>query len=138
MEPDLSWLIGHRIKEIDKQDYTWFFTFDDGSTVYTEGPWRVARAEGIVVTSTDDGHTFGLSTPVDASQRTMERITNGRVEKFEVDPRTGDLTLFLEGATTIQFLQLSCGYESWSTIYGSQRVVCSGGGRLWQIDQTAT
>ncbi len=37
MTIDLKWLIGNRVKDIGKQDYSWFFDFDGGGTI-TQNP----------------------------------------------------------------------------------------------------
>lgn len=136
--PELAWLIGRRVKIIEKVDYTWSFTFDDGSGIATDGPWRFIAEECIIVTSEDHGHPFGLGVPVDACERTKAQIGEMPVERFEVDERTGDLSLFFSNATTIQFMQLSCGYENWRTYHGAQEIICMGGGSLATVNDKPT
>ena len=112
MQADLDWLIGRRLRNVYKKDYSWFVTLDDGGSIGTEGAWRLVTAEGVFVTSEDHGHLFGLKTPVDACQRATAQIGKRPIERYEVDARTGDLSLSFGNATTVQFLQLSCGYEN--------------------------
>jgi hypothetical protein len=129
--PELAWLVGRTVTRIEKVDYTWFFKFDDDSSIATEGSWRLISVSRIAVTSEDHGHPFGLPAPVDAAQITMLEVGGKVIERFEVDERTGDLSLFFgETGAVVQFLQLSCGYENWRTHHGSQDVFCTGGGSL--------
>ena len=65
--PDLTWLVGLQLKAVEKKDYSWFFTFDDGGSIATESFWRLITIEGVAVTSEDHGHQFGLPAPVDAA-----------------------------------------------------------------------
>jgi len=130
MPPELKWFIGRQIKNVEKTDYTWSFIFDDHSSICSEGPWRLVTSDGIVVTSEDHGHQFGLPAPVDACQRILAEIGGKPVEGFAVKEMTGDLTLFFEEAVSVQLLQLSCGYENWRTVHGVEQVFCIGGGSL--------
>ncbi len=129
MKPDMTWLVGRRVNEVEKKDYSWFFRLDDGSSIATESPWRLITADGIAVTSEDHGHQFGLPAPVDAAQVVKACIQDKTVERFELDDRTGDLCLHF-GMTAIQFVTLSAGYEGWRTGHGDQQVICMGGGHL--------
>ena len=58
--PHMTWLIGRTIKQVEKIDGSWCFVLDDASSIGTESPWRLVASGGIVVTSEDDGHPFGL------------------------------------------------------------------------------
>lgn len=64
--PDMTWLIGRTINKVEKLDYSWFFVLNDGGSIATESPWRLVTSQGIVVTSEDHGHPFGLPAPVNA------------------------------------------------------------------------
>jgi ABC-type multidrug transport system fused ATPase/permease subunit len=127
-KPDMTWLIGRTIKEVGKQDYTWSFIFDDGSSIGTESYWRLVTARGIVVTSEDDGHPFGLPAPVSAAERVTQTVAESPIEQFDLSDRTSDLVLHFANDATIEFLNLSCGYEGWNSIHGHHRVICMGGG----------
>jgi hypothetical protein len=133
MKPDFSWFVGRQIKEIGKQDYTWFFLLDDGSNICTETFWRLVTSDGVAVTSEDHEQKFGLPAPVDAGKSAMEKIGDHSVERFELDERTGDLSLSF-GANTLQFLTTSSGYENWRAYHGNQEIICMGGGRLLPIE----
>jgi hypothetical protein len=54
MTPDLNWMIGSSLVEVEKTDYTWFFSFDGGTVISTtDSSWRFVKAKGIVITSED-------------------------------------------------------------------------------------
>jgi hypothetical protein len=129
MEPDITWLIGRRLAEVGKVDYTWFFRLDDGSTIVTESTWRMVTPRGVAVTSEDHGPRFGLPAPLDAADAVRKEIAGLAVTGCNLDARTGDLSLQF-GSLTLQFLCLSGGYESWRTTHGTQDLVCTGGGEV--------
>jgi hypothetical protein len=130
--PDMSWLIGRTIAKVVKDNCMWSFLLDDGSCVGTDSPWRLVMADGVVVTSEDDGHPFGLGAPVSAVERVMGTVAGRAIIEFEVRKGTCDLILRLPGEVWIEFLNLSCGYEAWGTRHGEQNIVCYGGGRLME------
>jgi hypothetical protein len=127
-KPDMTWLIGRKIQDVEKVDYSWFFVLDDGSSIGTESPWRLVTVKGIVVTSEDHGHAFGLPAPVNATERVTKTVAQSHVSGFELKEGTSDLVLHFENSASIEFLNLSCGYESWRTVHGQQEVICMGGG----------
>jgi hypothetical protein len=120
-------LVGRTLKEVEKKDSSWFFVLDDGS-IATESPWRLTTAEGIVVTSEDDGHPFGLPAPVNAADSVSKTVDQSPVNRFELRDRSSDLVLHFANGSTIEFLNLSSGYEGWRTDHGRQSVFCMGGG----------
>jgi len=132
-KPDMTWLIGRRIKEVEKVDYSWYFVLDDGSSIGTESPWRLASDRGIVVASGDDGHPFGLPTPMNAAERVKQTVAQSPIARFELKERTSDLVLYFANNAFIEFLNLSCGYEGWRTLHGQQEVICMGGGGFTEI-----
>lgn len=125
--PKLEWLVGRWIAGVENEGHTWIFVLDDGSKIATESVWRVIATKGIVVTSEDHGHQFGLPTPVDAVERVKGAAGDHRVVRFEVREGTGDLTIRFGNEVAIEFLNLSCGYEGWRTEHGGEEVVCLGG-----------
>jgi hypothetical protein len=128
--PDMQWLVGRKIVNAEKVDFSWFFSRDDGSSIATESPWRLITAVGIAVTSEDDGHPFGLGTPVSAADRVMSAVAGQASCGFEVRKGSGDLVVRFPGDVWIEFLNMSCGYDGWRTVHGQQELVCLGGGRL--------
>lgn len=135
MKVELKWIIGQRIKEMGKQDYTWFFDFDGGGSITTETTWRLVTAEGIKATSEDHGHKFGLPTPLDVIDVTKKAIGQETIKQYNVDPKTGDLLLYFDSNCELQFLNLSSGYESWHIVHGTQEIICMGGGKLQKLEK---
>jgi hypothetical protein len=133
MNIDLKWLIGSRIKDIGKQDYTWFFTFDERDSITTESTWRLVTSAGIKATSEDHGHKFGLSAPLDVIDVAKKKIGQHTIKQYNLDPRTGDLSLHFEDNSILQFLNLSSGYESWHIVHGAHEIICMGGGKLHEF-----
>jgi hypothetical protein len=130
---DITWLVGRTIKKVEKIDYSWFFVLDDGSSIGTESPWRLITAQGIAVTSDDDGHPFGLPAPMNAVDRVTNTVGHNPIDRFELREGTNDLVLHFIGNAAIEFLNLSCGYDGWRTVHGQQQIVCLGGGRLAEV-----
>lgn len=127
--PDLTWLVGRQVTSVEKKDYSWFFSFDDGGSIATESFWRLISTQKVVVTSEDHGHQFGLPAPVDAAEVVKKEVGGKVVDQFILDEQTGDLSLHF-GDTTLQFVTTSAGYEGWRTRHGSQEIICGGGGGL--------
>ncbi len=130
VKPDLTWLVGRQVSSVEKKDYSWFFGFDDGSSIATESFWRVVTARGVEVTSEDHEHQFGLPAPMNAADVVKAKIGVETVDRFTFDECTGDLSLHFGNTTTLQFVTVSCGYEGWRALHGSQQVICKGGGGL--------
>ncbi len=134
MTIDLKWITGQRIKDIGKQDYTWFFDFDGGCNITTESTWRLITVDGIKATSEDHGHQFGLPAPLDVIDVAKMTIGQQTIKEYDLDPRTGDLSLHFEDNCELQFLNLSSGYESWHIVHGSHEIICMGGGKLHELE----
>ena len=134
MNIDLKWLVGCRIKDIGKQNYTWFFTFDDSGSITTESTWRLITVEGIKATSDDHGQQFGLPAPFDVIDVAKKTIGQHTIKQYNIDPRTSDLSLHFEDNCVIQFLNLSSGYESWHVVHGAHEIICMGGGTLHEFE----
>lgn len=135
MNIDLKWIIGQRINDMGKQDYTWFFDFDSGGSITTESTWRLVTVEGIKATSEDHGHQFGLPAPLDAIDVLKKAIGQQTITQYKLDPITGDLLLIFDTKCELQFLNLSSGYESWHIVHGAQEIICMGGGKLHVLEE---
>jgi len=134
MKPDLKWMIGLTLTAVEKVDYTWAFKFNDKTGITTESPWRLSGPKGIVATSEDHGHKFGLSIPVNAEQILIKEVVGKAIENVTVKEPTGDLILAV-GPSFLEFLCLSMGYESWHLTSTNLELVCVGGGRIEQIEK---
>jgi hypothetical protein len=133
MKTDLTWLVGRRLKDVEKRDCSWFFVLDDGNTIATESVWRLITPQRIVVTSEDEGQSFGLTVPVNAAQRMKDSLGQSKIVRFELKEPTSDLLLHFSNDQIIEFLNLSCGYEGWRMTHGSQEIICMGGGGLTEL-----
>ncbi len=134
MKININWLIGRRLKTIDKHDYTWLILLDDESTITTESLWRLITDNGIKSSSEDHGQKFGLSASLDAIDVVKKTIGEEIIEQYTTNPKTGDLILHFANATELQFLADSSGYENWHIVHGDQEIICMGGGKLQEID----
>ena len=130
MSADLTWLVGKRLLEVAKTDFTWSFVFSDGGSIATESDWRLLAARGIEATSSDDGQLFGLKAPLVASERVLTATREKKILEIQLAERTSDLSLVFEKDVRVDFLHLSCGYESWRALHGTEEIVCMGGGQL--------
>jgi hypothetical protein len=130
MKPNFDWLINKRLSQVEKKDYTWFFTFENGGSVSIDSSWRLISTTGIIVTSEDHGQPFGLSAPVDAGEKVMTTVGNKLVVQCLCSAPTSDLTIIFEAEIQIQFLNMSSGYESWTMCNDNVQTICLGGGEL--------
>ncbi len=126
--PDCAPLIGHSLQSCDKRDYSWFFVFADNLSIVTESPWRLITAEGIFVTSEDHSHPFGLPAPVDAAAKVLSETAGQTIVSAIIDPLMGDFTIQFTNHLSLQFLQLSSGYEAWRLYSAGAETICKGGG----------
>jgi hypothetical protein len=131
----ISWPIGKTLVGVERREYSWFFTFSGGGSLVTESVWRFITKEGIRVTSEDHGQQFGLESPVDAIARLLTAIREKKIMESQVVDGTSDLILKFEDESRLEFLNLSCGYESWRATFGADDVICLGGGTLWKNEK---
>jgi hypothetical protein len=76
---DCQPLVGQTLRSVEKKDYSWFFVFADDISIVTESTWRLLSEDGIIVTSEDHGHQFGLPAPVDAAERVLAGVSRKAV-----------------------------------------------------------
>jgi hypothetical protein len=127
---DLSWLVGHRFQLLTKREFDWTIDFEGDAYLCVSCLWRLVENGRIVVTSNDDGHKFGLPTPVDAAGLVNTRLTDATVEQVELSDGTLDLRLRFRGGLELQILPDSCGYEAWELGHAKERFIACGGGKL--------
>lgn len=128
MNFDCAELVGQSLTLVQREGESWSFHFSGGSMISTEEPWRLLTPEGLHVASPDDLECFGLCEPVNAAERVTEALQGDAVLAAAWDARSGDLNLHLSGERTLQFLQLSAGYESWRLTLRGGEFICLGGG----------
>jgi hypothetical protein len=123
-------LVGTALVSVERIDSSWFFRFGTDITVATETLWRLSSDGRIFVTSEDHGHAFGLPGPVDAIARLLPRLRGRIVTAASIAASSGDLVIELGEQTQMQFLQTSCGYESWRLYVRGNETICMGGGEI--------
>jgi hypothetical protein len=128
MHLNLKPLIGQSIVTLEKRDYTWCFGFSGGDSLATEQAWRLVMHDGLMVTSEDHAQQYGMPKPVDAAEILKNDVSSLPITDASHDVKTGDLFLRFSDQKYVQFLQLSCGYESWRLMVGKREFICLGGG----------
>jgi len=130
--------VGASLRSLEKSGVSWFFKFDEPLSIATESSWRFITPERIEVTSEDHGHPFGLRQPVDAIERVTSRLSGVGVQSVSCDATTGDLSVFFGEKLYLEFLQMSCGYESWRAHSKLGSSVCLGGGEIAYFPETSS
>ncbi len=102
---------------IERREHDWAFDFGDGVGMAVSVPWRIVTARGIALTDANDGQKFGLPAPVDAELTANELIQGRRVISFDVEIRTADVRIALEGDVALQLFNNSSGYEGWQATF---------------------
>jgi hypothetical protein len=92
----------------------WVLHFGETVRLNIEAPWRLTSQDAILVARDDDGQKFGLPMAVDAERELRQKIEGHRVTAAVANPATSDLTLQFDNALTLEVLNLSSGYESWT------------------------
>ena len=131
-------VVGATLLTAEKDEAWWSFTFSGDTGIGTDSFWRVRADGGILVTSEDDGHKFGLPEPMDAAARALSRL-RGRVADVEVSSETADLLVRFEDGATLEVFNTSCGYESWHLRSAGMQMIGLGGGdvAIVRIDGTS-
>lgn len=123
-------IVGARVSDIRRLDFTWFFSFDSGWTVATECYWRALTADRIAVSQSDDGQAFGHPKPIDAKAVARKTLT-APASRCDIDPVCGDLLIGFTDGCTLQLFNESAGYEGWRASHGQERtLVAMGGGKV--------
>jgi hypothetical protein len=115
----------------ERREADWSFAFGNNCNVTTASDWRFVDARGITLSSKDDGHQFGLPTPVDVERQANEQLGSSAVVAIEVDRPTADLNVFFVNGIRLQILNTSIGYESWMASFqcdGEEIGLIGGGG----------
>jgi hypothetical protein len=135
MNLDLSELVGQSLTMVQREGNTWSFHLSGGDTIFTEEPWRLMTPHGTRISSEDDRVSFGETEMVDAGDQLIAELQGEAVENARYDG-SGDLSLVFSGDRTLQFLQLSSGYESWRLHLKDAEFICLGGGGLAEFPRS--
>ncbi len=102
---------------IERREHDWAFDFGDGVGMAVSVPWRIVTAHGVELTDADDGQLFGLPAPVDVESKANELVRGRRVTSFDVELKTADVRVTLEGDVALQLFNNSSGYEGWQATF---------------------
>lgn len=133
----LAWMIGATVTAIDFYGTNcWTIDFSNGGYVQGDpGTWRLSRASGIIASSEDHGHQFGLPAPVDSAAQAIAAIGKARVTEAFVRAGAPDLVVQFENQLVLDVLASSFAYECWKIANPSGwTVVVHGSGEAggWQ------
>ncbi len=110
---DLSLLLGHRLDDVVKHDFTWEFIFSERHRLQVESLWRLVVSGRLLVTSEDHGHQFGLPARVDCLSELRQQIIGATIENVRVRSGTIDITLDFGSERILEVITTSAGYEAW-------------------------
>jgi hypothetical protein len=127
---NLGWLVNHRFQSLAKREYDWVFVFDKDLAIVVGCLWRLLEGGRIRFTSEDNGHIFGLPSPIDAVVEVNNRLANASIDTVDLRPGTLDLELGFATGHEVQIIPNSSGYESWDLTCGTRRIIAVGGGDL--------
>ncbi|WP_314962243.1 DUF6188 family protein [Bradyrhizobium cosmicum] len=125
-------LSGRHLVTIARREYDWSFSFGDAvaSRLSAECPWRIIDGNRIAFASSDDGHEFGLATPLDGEKVALSLLGEKPVERVSIRLDTGDLSISFSDKVVLEVLNMSSGYEGWQIAIPGLSIVATGGGEL--------
>ena len=126
----LDWLRQHRFVAVSHREHDWLFAFDGQANLVVGCLWRLVEGNRIRLTSLDDGQTFGLPAPVDATETINSRLENAVIVTVKIREGTLDLQLTFDTGHTLEIIPDSSGYEAWNLQGSDQQYIAVGGGDL--------
>jgi hypothetical protein len=138
MEPDLKWIIGSIIEQVEYDDQTqrWIFTVAGRSILYVNCPWKLISAATVSLASGDHGQQYGLAHPIDVAVKAMDFLAGRKIKSIVSDKVTSDLTINFEGDVILCTFSDSSGFEAWQLI-GPQgaEFIAQGNGNIVVLSQ---
>ncbi|WP_375314342.1 hypothetical protein WHZ77_15105 [Bradyrhizobium sp. A5] len=125
-------LAGHHVVTVTRREYDWNFSFGDSASsgLSAECPWRIVVANRIALASSDDGHQFGLTAPLDCEKVALTLLGSQAVERISIRADTGDISIIFSDNVVMEVLNMSSGYEGWQIGIPGLTVIATGGGEL--------
>lgn len=121
------------LAELSRRENGWAVSLG-ACRVFTSCLWRVVSDGHVSVTSSDDGHPFGLGHPLDAENEANALLAGEAISALEIGRATGDLIVRFGDGKRLEMLTTSAGYEGWiaSFTVGDEEVdlICGGGGAM--------
>ena len=127
---ELDWLRQHDLTTATRREFDWVFAFSGGVLLVVSCLWRLIEEGRIRLTSSDDGHQFGLPAPVDAERLLNEMLAGSRVLAVNLQDGTLDLQLKFDNGRSVEIIPDSSGYEAWTLQRLEQQYIAVGGGTL--------
>jgi len=124
----LNKILGSNFSKLVKSDCTWSFVFD-GCVVSTDDSWRLFKFEEMVISASDEGQNFCLTSPYDIPSLVSECLLGKPIDSYSFRYKFADLAIMIGGDFALEFVQTSLGYESWSVLIDNTNYICLGGGR---------
>lgn len=118
MEPNLNWLIGSIIEQVeyDGQTQRWIFTVSGQSILYVNCPWKLISAAKVSLASGDHGQQYGLAHPIDVAVKALDFLAGRKIGSIIPDKVTSDLIINFEGDVILRTFSDSSGFEAWQLI----------------------
>lgn len=129
-----EWLVQLRFKEVTGSRENWSFALSDQTCLGVGCLWRLLEGGRIRFTSDDDGHQFGMSSPVDACAEVNARLSGAIVSAVQLREGTLDLTIEFSTGHVLEVVPTSLGYEAWEVMHNNRRFIAVGGGEIAAFD----
>src|SRR5215204_2875374 len=100
----LEWLVGYRFQTLSRREYDWVVAFDKEADLVVGCLWRLVEAGRLRLTSEDDGHQFGLRSPVDAAAEANRCLAGALVERVDLGEGLLDLDLRFSTGHVLQVI----------------------------------
>lgn len=123
----LDWLIGYRFRSFMRREFDWVIAFNDDACIVVGCLWRLTDDGRIRITSSDDGHTFGSHTPIDAAGEINSRLRDSVVSSVVLQEGALDLDVHFGTKCSVQMLPDSSGYEAWQVCRPGHQFIAIGG-----------
>jgi len=124
--------------EAQRLEHGWAFSLGSCG-VMVSTTWRIIANDQVALSSTDDGHPFGLGRPMDVEGEANAIFRAQTISEVVVDRSTGDLLVEFSGRQRLQILSTSAGYENWIASFAANGlsidVICGGAGALSVVKQ---
>lgn len=122
-----------RVAELSRQENGWAVSLG-ACGVFTSSLWRLVSDGHVSVTSSDDGHPFGLGHPLDAESEANALLTGEVISALEIGRPTSDLIVRFSDGKRLEILTTSAGYEGWIASFTTEGqdvdLICGGGGAI--------
>ena len=110
--PDLKFIIGSKIKDMQKHEYHYCLFFGNYS-LNIETHWRLLKNNSFLWGIVDDGQIYGLKKAIDVSKKVLKELKDKKITKVEFKNNIGDLIINIEEIYEFQILNFSVAFDPW-------------------------